>query len=73
MSCSHVSTQRRSVCAALSRPTSSPLSPLPAGVPALILTVGCLFVPESANFMVEKNEVERARKILTKIRGTHGE
>lgn len=40
-----------------------------AAVPALMLMVGCLFVPETPNSLVERGQHEKARRNLEKIRG----
>ncbi|KAL4422990.1 hypothetical protein ABPG77_005470 [Micractinium sp. CCAP 211/92] len=41
-----------------------------AGVPAVILLLGGLLLPESPNSLVERGHVERARTILERLRGT---
>lgn len=41
-----------------------------AAVPALIMTVGGIFLPETPNNLVERGLKERGREILEKIRGT---
>lgn len=41
-----------------------------AAVPALIMTVGSLFLPDTPNSMIERGQKEQARELLTKIRGT---
>lgn len=40
-----------------------------AGVPALIITVGSLFLPDTPNSLVDRGEPEQARQMLQKIRG----
>jgi hypothetical protein len=44
-----------------------------AAVPAAILFVGCIFVPETPNCKVEQNKVEEARITLQKVRGCESE
>lgn len=41
-----------------------------AAVPALIMTIGGLFLPETPNSLVERKSKERGRKVLERIRGT---
>lgn len=41
-----------------------------AGVPALIITVGSLFLPDTPNSLVERGHPEKAQRMLRKIRGT---
>ncbi|KAI8465114.1 MAG: general substrate transporter [Monoraphidium minutum] len=41
-----------------------------AGVPAVMLILGCIFVPETPNSLVERGHVEQAKETLAKIRGT---
>lgn len=44
-----------------------------AGIPALLLIIGAALVPETPSHSVESGNVEKARKVLRKIRGTDGE
>ena len=41
-----------------------------AGIPAVVLTLGGFFLPETPNSLMERGHHERARQILVKIRGT---
>ena len=41
-----------------------------AAVPAIILTLGGIFLPESPNSLVERGHVEKGHKVLAKLRGT---
>lgn len=41
-----------------------------AAAPALLMTLGGIFVPETPNSLVERGKTEEGRKILEKIRGT---
>ncbi|MCI14447.1 sugar transport protein 7-like, partial [Trifolium medium] len=41
-----------------------------AAVPALLMTVGGIFIPETPNSLVERGSKEKGRKVLEKIRGT---
>jgi len=41
-----------------------------AAVPALILLVGSIVLPESPNSLCERNQEQRAKEILQKLRGT---
>lgn len=41
-----------------------------AGVPALMLMLGCLLVPETPNSLLERGKEEEAKRTLIKIRGT---
>ncbi|KAF8409615.1 hypothetical protein HHK36_005693 [Tetracentron sinense] len=41
-----------------------------AAVPALIITIGSLFLPNTPNSMIERNQAEKAREMLRRIRGT---
>jgi len=41
-----------------------------AGVPAVIMTVGSIFLPDTPNFLIERGKNEKAREMLQKIRGT---
>ncbi|KAL4451960.1 hypothetical protein ABPG75_007622 [Micractinium tetrahymenae] len=41
-----------------------------AGVPAVILLLGGLLLPESPNSLVERGHMERARTVLERLRGT---
>ncbi|KAL3830632.1 hypothetical protein ACJIZ3_019434 [Penstemon smallii] len=41
-----------------------------AGVPALIMTVGAIMLPDTPNSMIERGQKEEARAMLQKIRGT---
>jgi hypothetical protein len=43
-----------------------------AGVPALLLIVGCIMVPETPNSLVERGHLQQAKITLAKIRGTEG-
>jgi len=43
-----------------------------AGVPAILLMLGCVLGPETPNSLVERGRVEEARRTLIKIRGTPG-
>jgi sugar porter (SP) family MFS transporter len=40
-----------------------------AGVPALLITLGGLILPETPNSLVERGHVDRARVVLRKVRG----
>ncbi|KAL3535707.1 hypothetical protein ACH5RR_004168 [Cinchona calisaya] len=42
-----------------------------AMLPATLMFVGGLFVPETPNSLVEQGKLEEARKVLEKVRGTH--
>ncbi|GAB4843639.1 Sugar transport protein 10 [Ancistrocladus abbreviatus] len=42
-----------------------------AAVPAIMVTLGGLFLPDSPNSLVDRGKREEARKMLQKIRGTH--
>lgn len=42
-----------------------------AMVPATMIFVGGLFLPETPNSLVEQGRLEEARIILEKVRGTH--
>lgn len=42
-----------------------------AVIPAAILFVGMLFVPESPRWMISQNLTDRARKVLARVRGTN--
>ncbi|EFJ37603.1 hypothetical protein SELMODRAFT_451487 [Selaginella moellendorffii] len=41
-----------------------------AGVPAILMTMGGFFLPETPNSLIERGRYEEARRLLTKIRGT---
>ncbi|KAK9919065.1 hypothetical protein WJX75_009114 [Coccomyxa subellipsoidea] len=41
-----------------------------AAVPAVILFIGSLVLPETPNSLIERNKHEQARKILRRVRGT---
>lgn len=41
-----------------------------AAVPALLMTVGGLLLPETPNSLIERGEREKGRQVLEKIRGT---
>ncbi|XP_027330284.1 sugar transport protein 7 isoform X1 [Abrus precatorius] len=41
-----------------------------AAVPALLMTVGGIFLPETPNSLIERGSKEKGRKLLEKIRGT---
>ncbi|KAK2358034.1 sugar transport protein [Trifolium repens] len=41
-----------------------------AAVPALLMTVGGIFIPETPNSLVERGSMEKGRMVLEKIRGT---
>ncbi|KAF4355595.1 hypothetical protein CsatB_026608 [Cannabis sativa] len=41
-----------------------------AGVPAIMMTVGAIFLPDTPNSILERGNPEKARKMLEKIRGT---
>lgn len=41
-----------------------------AGVPALIITVGSLFLPDTPNSLIDRGEARLAKEMLRKIRGT---
>jgi hypothetical protein len=41
-----------------------------AAVPALLMTVGGIFIPETPNSLIERGSKEKGRKVLEKIRGT---
>lgn len=41
-----------------------------AAVPAVLLTLGGLFCPETPNSLIERGKTEQGRHILTRIRGT---
>ncbi|GLJ21728.1 hypothetical protein SUGI_0404980 [Cryptomeria japonica] len=42
-----------------------------AGIPALLLTVGSLFIVETPNSLVERGQLEEGKAVLRKIRGTN--
>ncbi|KAG9441070.1 hypothetical protein H6P81_016924 [Aristolochia fimbriata] len=42
-----------------------------AAVPALIMTVGSLFLPDTPNSLIDRGQKEQARDMLIKIRGTN--
>lgn len=41
-----------------------------AAVPALIMTAGAIFLPDTPNSFIERGQSDRARHVLQKIRGT---
>lgn len=41
-----------------------------AAVPALIMTIGAIFLPDTPNSFIERGQNERAKHVLQKIRGT---
>lgn len=41
-----------------------------AAVPAIIMTVGSLFLPDTPNSLIERGHREKAKAMLQKIRGT---
>ncbi|KAL8034852.1 hypothetical protein ABFX02_12G057700 [Erythranthe guttata] len=41
-----------------------------AAVPALMMTVGAIFLPDTPNSMIERGQKDEAREMLKKIRGT---
>lgn len=41
-----------------------------AGVPAIIMTIGAIFLPDTPNSLIERGKQEEARTMLIKIRGT---
>lgn len=41
-----------------------------AGVPAILLTLGGLFCPETPNSLIQRGHFEKGRRVLVKIRGT---
>lgn len=41
-----------------------------AGVPALMITIGALFLPDTPNSLIERGHSEEAKDMLKKIRGT---
>ncbi|GER41541.1 major facilitator superfamily protein [Striga asiatica] len=41
-----------------------------AGAPALVMTVGAIFLPDTPNSLIERGQRESARTMLEKIRGT---
>ncbi|KAG1355222.1 sugar transport protein MST6 [Cocos nucifera] len=41
-----------------------------AAVPAGIMTIGALFLPDTPNSLIERGKLETARRILQKVRGT---
>lgn len=41
-----------------------------AAVPALIMTIGAVFLPDTPNSLIERGQKEKARQMLQKIRGT---
>ncbi|KAF8413994.1 hypothetical protein HHK36_001992 [Tetracentron sinense] len=42
-----------------------------AAVPALIITIGSVLLPDTPNSMIERNKTEKARVMLKKIRGSN--
>ncbi|KAF3447448.1 hypothetical protein FNV43_RR12634 [Rhamnella rubrinervis] len=41
-----------------------------AGVPAILMTVGAIFLPETPNSILERGHADKAKTMLQKIRGT---
>ncbi|KAL4373018.1 hypothetical protein AHAS_Ahas05G0039800 [Arachis hypogaea] len=41
-----------------------------AGVPAIMIIIGAMFLPESPNSLIERGQAEKAKEELIKIRGT---
>ncbi|KAL2518607.1 Sugar transport protein 10 [Abeliophyllum distichum] len=41
-----------------------------AGAPAIIMTIGSLFLPDTPNSLIERGQKEKAKEMLQKIRGT---
>ncbi|XP_015874472.3 sugar transport protein 10 [Ziziphus jujuba] len=41
-----------------------------AGVPAILMTIGAIFLPETPNSIIERGQVDKAKIMLQKIRGT---
>lgn len=41
-----------------------------ATIPAILMGVGALFLPETPNSLVEQGKLEKGRKVLEKVRGT---
>lgn len=41
-----------------------------AAVPAGIMTIGALFLPDTPNSLIERGKLDTARKVLQKVRGT---
>lgn len=46
------------------------LSLVLAAVPAIMLTIGSIFLPDTPNSILERGHTEKARRMLQKIRGT---
>lgn len=42
-----------------------------AAVPAVIMTVGAIFLPDTPNSLIERDQKQQAREMLQKIRGTN--
>ncbi|KAF6153326.1 hypothetical protein GIB67_003516 [Kingdonia uniflora] len=42
-----------------------------AAVPAIIMTVGSLFLPDTPNSLIDRGHREKARMMLQRVRGTH--
>ncbi|XVF67013.1 hypothetical protein PTKIN_Ptkin10aG0086400 [Pterospermum kingtungense] len=42
-----------------------------AAVPAIMMTIGSLVLPDTPNSILERGHTEKARKMLQKVRGTH--
>ncbi|RYR65356.1 sugar carrier protein C isoform X2 [Arachis hypogaea] len=42
-----------------------------AGVPAIMIIIGAMFLPDSPNSLIERGQAEKAKKELIKIRGTN--
>lgn len=43
------------------------------GVPAIVLMLGCLVLPDTPNSLIERGKLEEGEKVLQRIRGTPGE
>ena len=41
-----------------------------ASIPAAILTIGGIFLPETPSSLIDRGHLEKGREILTRIRGT---
>ena len=42
-----------------------------AGVPAILMTVGAIFLPETPNSIIERGHLDKAKTMLQMIRGTN--
>lgn len=40
-------------------------------IPAVLLSIGMIFLPESPRFLVKQNQTDKAKKILQQLRDTH--